>query len=177
MHGGMIGEVARLDRVLCRRPRVHPCTCNVHRQIEHKREIRTVRAHAHSFKRIEMLRPDAARRDLIGPRRIRKAIADHPCPARQRRPDRAIEMIAARCVEQQRLRDSIPSTNIVRRIEDQTSQRLRARRPAGFSRPHNLDALRGQLQRQRGRKRGLAYALAALKRYEPTTMRQASITP
>jgi hypothetical protein len=33
------------------------------------------------------------------------------------------------------------------------------------------------LQRQRGRKRGLAYALAALKRYEPTTMRQASITP
>ena len=81
---------------------------------------------------------------LIDARRIREAVADHPPPRRQRRADRGVEMVRARRIEQQRLRqrrNAAPSPDrgsarapARRKASRQARASARTSRPAALSR-------------------------------------------
>ena len=73
------------------------------RNVENQGEVRRVRPDDDLFEPRDIAGRQIARRALIGARRIGEAVADDPCPARQRRKNGLVEMVGARRGEQQRL--------------------------------------------------------------------------
>ncbi len=96
---------------------------------------------------------------LIGPARIDEAIADHPVARVERRTDQPRHVIRPRCGEQQRLGLERPA--ISRRIEQQRTDRFRARRTARLAREFDPETALAQVVRQQARLGGLAHALPA----------------
>jgi hypothetical protein len=84
----------------------------------------------------------AARRALIDPRRIGKAVADHRPSRGQRGADRAFQVIASRGGEQQDLGFGRPAVG--RPIDQQMSDILGAGRPAGLARQDDIATGRAQ---------------------------------
>ena len=97
-----------------------------------------VSAHHHLLQRVEHVERQAAGIALVDARRIGKAVADHPAPHAQRRPDGLVQVIGARGVEQQRLRQRRMRGH--RGVQDQLAHLLGERRAAWLARQQHVDA-------------------------------------
>ena len=100
-----------------------------------------------SLERVDDLARQAAGLALVDARRIGEAVADHPQPGVERGPDRLVEVIGARGIEQQRLRERRVRRHL--RVENDGAQRLGERRAARLARQHRVDADAPQLLGER----------------------------
>ena len=106
----------------------------------------------------------AAAGALIGIGRIREAIADHPCAARKRRPDRPRDMIGARGEHHQRFRQHVPAAGLA--FHQQFADVFRARRTARFARDDDIEPASSSAAASTLHLRRFAGALAAFERDE-----------
>ena len=130
-----------------------------------KRQIGTRRRHRPCPPALQAPPAQPAGDALIDAGRIREAVADHPAPRRQRRPDGLVQVIGPGGIEQQRLRQ--------RRMRGVAGSRIRARTCSANGDPPGSRVSTASMPRalqpvgQQPRLRGLAGALAALEGDEP----------
>ena len=134
------------------------------RQIEQEREVGQVPASSGACSGIDQRQPQTAGIALVDPAGIGKAVAEHPCAARQRRQDRAVEMVVTGGEEEVELAQGTPALR--RAMNDQLADRLRTSVPPG-SRVTRSSMPRPEDARQAAALRALAGPLPAFQRDEP----------
>ena len=102
-----------------------------HRHVQDHGEVRFQVADRDPLHRIEKLLRHMPERALIDPRRIRKAVAEHPCALLERGLDHGARMVIARGGKQQRFR--FGAEQLAHPGEDQMADDFRAGRSAGLA--------------------------------------------
>jgi hypothetical protein len=114
--------------------------------------------------RAQRLERDAAGIALIGQGRIGKTVGDDPAPFGERGTDGALQMIAARGVDEKRLGERVPAAGIA--ADEKLSDLLRARRAARLARRRDRYSLFLQPIDEKAQLGRLAGAFAAFDRQE-----------
>jgi hypothetical protein len=101
---------------------------------------------------------------LVGKGRIGKAVGDDPAPFGERRPDRALEMVAARRVDEERLGERVPPAGIA--ADEEFADILGPGRAARLARRRDRYSLLLQPLDEKAQLGRLAGAFAAFDRQE-----------
>jgi hypothetical protein len=136
----------------------------VDRQVEDEREVGLKAVARDRMQRAQRLERDAAGIALVRECRIGETVGDDPASLCERGTDGALEMVAARRVDEKRLGERVPAAGIA--ADEEFSDLLRARRAAGLARRRDRYSLLLQPLDEKAQLRRLAGAFAAFDRQE-----------
>src|SRR6185312_5358347 len=148
-----------LEAGLATRPLARTREALGHGQIEDEGEVGREIAGDEPMEPPELVLRNAAGRALIGQRRIGEAVAQHPLPALERRPDGRGQVVAPGGDNQQGLAQRIPTLRIA--FDQQLADLFGARRTAGLTRRDHRNAGAVQSLEEEAELGRFARALAA----------------